>query len=164
MARLLREICSRRAHDGRFNFNPRTAARALARRLAVQALYRWQLNAAPWQDLVNEFASDADMARADGEYFTLAGAPGRRAARGDRSRRVGSVPGAQRGTRSSIPIEHAVLLGRQRRAAALQRQVPYRVVIDEAVGLARRFGATDGHKFVNAVLDRAARSWRADEH
>ena len=44
-----------------------------------------------------------------------------------------------------------------------QQQVPFRVVIDEAVGLARRFGATDGHKFVNAVLDRAARSWRPDE-
>src|SRR5712671_4067896 len=51
------------------NFNPQTAARALARRLAVQALYRWQLNSAPWQDLFNEFATDADMPRADGEYF-----------------------------------------------------------------------------------------------
>ena len=51
------------------NFNPQTAARALARRLAVQALYRWQLNPAPWQDLTSEFALDADMGRADGEYF-----------------------------------------------------------------------------------------------
>jgi N utilization substance protein B len=42
-------------------------------------------------------------------------------------------------------------------------QVPYRVVIDEAVGITRRFGATDGHKFVNAVLDRAVRSWRPEE-
>jgi N utilization substance protein B len=44
-----------------------------------------------------------------------------------------------------------------------QPQVPFRVVIDEAVGITRRFGATDGHKFVNAVLDRAARTWRPDE-
>jgi N utilization substance protein B len=42
--------------------------------------------------------------------------------------------------------------------------VPYRVVINEGVGLARRFGATDGHKYVNAVLDRAARDLRRDEH
>ena len=60
------------------------------------------------------------------------------------------------------PIEHAVLLigGYE-----LQHrpEVPFRVVINEAVGLARRFGATDGHKFVNGVLDRAARLWRADE-
>jgi transcription antitermination protein NusB len=37
-------------------------------------------------------------------------------------------------------------------------------VINEAVNLARRFGATDGHKFVNGVLDRAARLWRIQEH
>jgi len=42
-------------------------------------------------------------------------------------------------------------------------EVPYRVVISEAVGLARRFGATDGHKFVNAVMDRAARTLRPHE-
>lgn len=60
------------------------------------------------------------------------------------------------------PIEHALLLigGYE-----LQHRpdVPYRVVISEAVGLARRFGATDGHKFINAVLDHAARLWRRDE-
>ena len=43
-------------------------------------------------------------------------------------------------------------------------EVPFRVVINEAVSLARRFGATDGHKFVNGVLDRAARLWRIQEH
>jgi N utilization substance protein B len=60
------------------------------------------------------------------------------------------------------PIEHAVLLIA---SVELQQhaQVPYRVVIDEAVGITRRFGATDGHKFVNAVLDRAVRSWRPEE-
>jgi N utilization substance protein B len=42
--------------------------------------------------------------------------------------------------------------------------VPYRVVINEAVGLAKRFGATDSHKFVNAVLDAAARELRPHEH
>ena len=41
-------------------------------------------------------------------------------------------------------------------------EVPYRVVINEAVGLARRFGATEGHKYVNGVLDRAARLWRPE--
>jgi len=42
--------------------------------------------------------------------------------------------------------------------------VPYRVVINEAVGLAKRFGATDSHKFVNAVLDAAAKELRPMEH
>ncbi len=141
------------------NFNPRTAARALARRLAVQALYRWQLNAAPWQDLLTEFSSDADMARADGEYFrTLV----RQAVEQHTELDVALTPFLARSPAVLDPIEHAVLL-----VASVelqhQPQVPYRVVIDEAVGLTRRFGATDGHKFVNAVLDRAARSWRPDE-
>ena len=141
------------------NFNPQTAARALARRLAVQALYRWQLNVAPWQDLVNEFASDADMPRADGEYFrTLV----RQAIDEHEAIDVALTPFLARAAAVLDPVEHAVLL-----IASVelqhQKQVPFRVVIDEAVGLARRFGATDGHKFVNGVLDRAARAWRTDE-
>ncbi len=141
------------------NFNPRTAARALARRLAVQALYRWQLNAAPWQDLVSEFSTDADMARADAEYFR---ALVQRAVEQSTELDLGMAPFLARNAAALDPIEHAVLL-----VASVelqhQPQVPYRVIIDEAVGLTRRFGATDGHKFVNAVLDRAARAWRPDE-
>jgi transcription termination factor NusB len=45
--------------------NPASARRAVARKLAMQALYRWQLNSAPWQDVLNEFATDEDMRKAD---------------------------------------------------------------------------------------------------
>ncbi len=141
------------------NFNPRTAARALARRLAVQALYRWQLNAAPWQDLINEFSTDADMGRADWEYFK---ALVQRAVEQSAELDVALAPFLARKAEVLDPIEHAVLL-----VASVelqhQREIPFRVIIDEAVGLSRRFGATDGHKFVNAVLDRAARAWRPDD-
>lgn len=141
------------------NFNPRTAARALARRLAVQALYRWQLNAAPWQDLISEFATDVDMGRADAEYFK---ALVQGAVEQSSELDVALAPFLARSAAALDPIEHAVLL-----VASVelqhQREVPFRVIIDEAVGLARRFGATDGHKFVNAVLDRAARAWRPDD-
>jgi len=122
------------------HFNPRTAARALARRLAVQALYRWQLNAAPWQDLVGEFSTDPDMPRADGEYFrTLV----QRAVEQSAELDVGMAPFLDRRAAILDPIEHAVLLVA---SVELQHepQLPYRVIIDEAVGLARRFGATDG--------------------
>ena len=141
------------------NFNPRTAARALARRLAVQALYRWQLNAAPWQDLISEFSTDTDMPRADREYFrTLV----QRAVEQSAELDVAMAPFLARSAAVLDPIEHAVLLIA---SVELQHepQLPYRVIIDEAVGLSRRFGATDGHKFVNAVLDRAARAWRPDD-
>jgi transcription antitermination protein NusB len=142
------------------NFNPRNAARALARRLAVQALYRWQLNAAPLDELLNEFAADADMPRADAEYFRVLV----RQAIDDHAKLDAALaPFLARAASELDPVEHAVLLVA---AVELQHQaeVPFRVVIDEAVGLARRFGATDGHKFVNGVLDRAARAWRTDEH
>jgi N utilization substance protein B len=142
------------------NFNPRTAARALARRLAVQALYRWQLNASSFDELLNEFSADADMPRADAEYF---GALVRQAIDEHARLDAALTPFLSRAAAELDPVEHAVLL-----IAAVELQhrpdVPFRVVINEAVGLARRFGATDGHKFVNGVLDRAARAWRTDEH
>jgi transcription antitermination protein NusB len=137
-----------------------SAARSVARKLALQALYRWQLNHSPWQDLVNEFSAAEDMPRADRDYFIEV---------------VRSVCGSHADLDAQLaawmdrppgrldPIEHAVLLIG---AYELQSrpEVPYRVVINEAVSLAKRFGATDGHKFVNAVLDRAARSLRRHEH
>lgn len=134
--------------------------RSVARKLALQALYRWQLNEGPWQDLVQEFHDADDMPRADREYFRelVQGVwQAREALDADLS------SWADRGPALLDPIEHAILLIgiyelRHR------PDVPYRVAINEAVSLAKRFGATDGHKYVNAVLDRAARVIRPDEH
>jgi len=135
-------------------------ARHLARKLALQALYRWQLNDCPWQDLVSEFADDADMPRADRSYFqALIEGVVTAHAQID----AGLAPLLDRKPAELDPVEHALLLIG---AYELQQrpEVPFRVVISEAVTLARRFGATDGHKFVNGVLDRAARLWRPAEH
>ena len=140
----------------------RTASgtRSVARKLALQALYRWQLNAAPWQDLVQEFREAEDMPRADAEYFrTLVEGVWR--AREDLDARLAAF--ADREPRLLDPIERAALLIGLYELTACP-EVPYRVAISEAVGLAKRFGATDGHKFVNAVLDRAARALRPTEH
>jgi len=61
------------------------------------------------------------------------------------------------------PIEHAVLwLGLHELQS--HPELPYRVALDEAVQLTKQFGATDGHKFVNAVLDRAAQELRPREY
>lgn len=141
-------------------FNPRSAARALARRLAVQALYRWQINPGPWQDVEAEFAADADMPKADRDYFNalLRGVLADPAAADALlAPFVTAPPGGL------DPLERAVLLVAAEELRA-QPETPARVVVAEAVGLARRFGATDGHKLVNAVLDRAAREWRPHEH
>jgi len=137
-----------------------SGARTVARKLALQALYRWQLNACAWQDLVQEFGDAEDMARADRDYFRalIEGVAG---ALDALDARLAAL--ADRRPDLLDPIEHAILLIGVYELAA-RPEVPYRVAISEAVGLARRFGATDGHKFVNAVLDRAARELRPAEH
>jgi N utilization substance protein B len=134
--------------------------RAMARKLAVQALYQWQLNSGPWQDLVHEYSGAEDMPRADAQYF--------------RELVEGVVQGRDeldallagwmdRKPEMLDPVEHAVLLIGLHELRA-SPDLPFRVVLSEAVNLARRFGATDGHKFVNAVLDKAARTLRPHEH
>jgi N utilization substance protein B len=137
-----------------------SSQRSVARKLALQALYRWQLNECPWQDLIQEFGDAEDMPRADREYF-------REIVEGVwQSREALDTQLAAWLDRTPAlldPIEHAVLLIGVYELRD-RRDVPFRVAINEAVTLAKRFGATDGHKYVNAVLDRAARTLRPDEH
>ena len=134
--------------------------RSVARKLALQALYRWQINECPWQDLVQEFTAAEDMPRADRGYFRelLEAICAARAALD-----LQLAPLIDRAPALLDPIEHAVLLIGLYELAH-RPDVPYRVAINEAVTLAKRFGATDGHKYVNAVLDRAARELRPEEH
>jgi N utilization substance protein B len=135
------------------------ATRSVARKLALQALYRWQLNDAPWQDLVHEFGEAEDMPKADREYFREL-VEGVWRAREDLDARLADM--MDRSPGHLDPVEHAVLLIGLFELTS-RPEVPYRVCINEAVNLAKRFGGTDGHKFVNAVLDRAARSLRVHE-
>lgn len=136
-----------------------SATRSVSRKLALQALYRWQLNPCTWQDLITEFADSEDAARADREYLRqlLEAICGNIT---ELDEAIGQW--ADRPSAELDPIEHAALLIGVYELRS-QADVPFRVAINEAVGLARRFGATDGHKFVNAVLDRAARSLRPTE-
>lgn len=136
-----------------------SGARSVARKLALQALYRWQLNDCPWQDLIQEFGDADDMPRADREYFRdlIEGIWSSREALD--AQLAGWM---DRKPELLDPIEHAILLIGLYELNA-HPEVPYRVAINEAVSLTKRFGATDGHKFVNAVLDRAARTVRPNE-
>jgi len=140
--------------------DPRSGARSLARKLAVQALYQLQLNEATWQDLLKDFATEEDMVRADREYFDEIV----RAVvetRADLDTRL--TAWADRAPQDLDPVEHAVLLIGVHELAQ-RPDVPWRVVVNEAVSLTRRFGATDAHKYVNAVLDRAACELRPHEY
>lgn len=140
--------------------SPASARRAVARKLAMQALYRWQINAAPWQDVVNEFAADEEMRKADRGYFNQLVTE---ICTHSEALDAALATWMDRKPTELDPVEHAVLwVGAHELRAG--PEVPYRVVISEAVGLAKRFGATDSHKFVNAVLDTAARELRPLEH
>jgi N utilization substance protein B len=132
----------------------------LARRLALQALYQIQINPGPWQDVQNQFAADPEADRVDLDYFQvlIQGIAPNREALDLRLAAFSEIP-----PHELDPIEHAVLwLGFHELTE--HPELPYRVALDEAVQLSKQFGATDGHKFVNAVLDRAARESRPHEY
>ena len=135
-------------------------ARSLARRLALQALYQIQINPLPWQEIQTQFANDSEADRVDLEYFRRLIediAPNREAL----DKRLSGL--CEIAPQNLDPIEHAVLwLGLHELQA--HPELPYRVALAEAVQLTKQFGATDGHKFVNAVLDRAAKESRPREY
>jgi transcription antitermination protein NusB len=135
-------------------------ARSLARRLALQALYQIQINPLPWQDVQLQFAADPEAERVDRDYFRqlIEGIAPNREALDLRLSTLSEIP-----PQELDPIEHAVLwLGLHELQSC--PELPYRVALAEAVQLTKQFGATDGHKFVNAVLDRAAKESRPQEY
>ena len=135
------------------------AARSRARRRALQALYAWQLSDSPVDKVIEQFRAEQDMEIADLEYFEAL-------VRGVVKHHVELDAVLTRYIDRSMaqvdPIERAVL-----RIAAYELahrpDVPYRVVINEAIETTKRFGAEQGHTYVNGVLDRAALEWRAAE-
>jgi len=131
----------------------------MARKLAMQALYRLQLNEAPWQDVITEFAAAEGMERADPEYFR---ALIENIWRMRTALDAHLQPLLDREPAQLDPTEHAILFVAIYELTE-RPDIPFRVSITEAVNLAKRFGGTDGHKFVNAVLDRAARALRPEE-
>ena len=107
--------------------DPRSGARSVARKLAMQALYRLQLNDAPWQDLISEFAAEEDMARADREYFDEIV----RAVVESRATLDEQLKGwADRAPAELDPVEHAVLLIGVHELGH-RPDVPWRVVVNE---------------------------------
>lgn len=130
-----------------------------AREFALQGLYQWLLNNEPAKTVVNNIRGAHGFDKADGDFFValLYGAIEQSVAL-----REGFAPLVDRGINELSPIEHAVLL---LGAYELKNnpEIPYRVVINEAVELAKSFGGIDGHKYVNGVLDKLAPRLRADE-
>lgn len=134
--------------------------RALARRLTVQALYQWLINENTPGALLRQFREQEEgLGRADPAYFeALLSGIVAQAAELD----VRIAPHLDRPLNQLDPVEHAVLLLGVFELQA-QVEVPWKVVVNEAVDLAKLFGAEEGYKFVNGVLDRLARELRPVE-
>ncbi|MBZ2206973.1 transcription antitermination factor NusB [Massilia soli] len=130
-----------------------------AREFALQGLYQWLLNNEPATTVVNNIRAAHGFEKADADYFAalLYGAIQESVAL-----REAFAPLIDRGVAELSPIEHGVLLiGAYELKNNLD--IPYRVVINEAVELTKSFGGIDGHKYVNGVLDKLAPVLRADE-
>ncbi|GAB3348669.1 transcription antitermination factor NusB [Lysobacter tyrosinilyticus] len=145
---------NRRRSDG---IDP--VARSRARRRALQAVYAWQMSGASAREVIAQFAHEQAHEVADLEYFEdLVNGVDKHCDELD----TALAPFLDRDIEQVDPIERAVL-----RIAAYElrqrRDVPYRVVINEAIETSKRFGAEHGHTYVNGVLDHAAAQWRSVE-
>ena len=133
--------------------------RARARRYAMQALYQWDLSGTDLPLIRRQFLETEDFSKADTNYFIelLSKAPKKIDIIDENIEKYIDRPLEQ-----LDPVERAVL--RLATYELLYRlDIPYRVTINEAVQLTRKFGAEQGHAFVNGVLDKAAQTLRADE-
>lgn len=129
------------------------ATRRMARHYAMQALYQWKMAGASLNAIEAEFRVDNDMSNVDVEYFhdILHGVP----------QHLSDLETAfepflvERALHELDPITQA-LLRMSAYELTFRMDVPYKVVINEAVSLAKKFGAEDSHKFINGVLDKLA--------
>ncbi len=137
----------------------RPSARRRARQLALQALYQWQIAQSPLIQIEAQFRADNDFGKVDDGYFSgiIHGVAGQVSRLDDAMSVV-----LDRQISQLDPVELAAL-----RIGCFElmnrKDVPYRVVINEAIELAKRFGAQDSHRYINGILDKLAPRLRADE-
>lgn len=133
--------------------------RRRARRRVLQALYQWQINEQPAGEIIRQFTEEQDFTDVDRDYFDSLF----RRITNDPARYDQAVaPHLERRAQDLDQMERAIL--RITACEMLEHpETPYRVVIDEAVELAHRFGAEQGHTFINSIADRLAAAHRGHE-
>jgi transcription antitermination protein NusB len=136
-----------------------TTPRRRAREFALQGIYQWQYTGAGAAQVLKNLSELEEFDAADHDFLEaqLSGTVAEHEAL-----RARIEPLADRKWEELSPIERGILL-----LAAWElvhrQDIPYRVTINEAIELGKKFGGTDGHKYVNGVLDRLAAGVRADE-
>ena len=133
--------------------------KSMARRSAVQAIYQWQLTGYNLSEIERQFVEEHGLSKGELPYFQdlLHQVP----------RKLDVIDAAlaeftSRPVEQIDPVERAIL--RISVYELMDRlEIPYRVVVNEGINLAKEFGATQSHKFVNGLLDKIARKYRAAE-
>lgn len=134
-------------------------AKKRSRKMAVQAMYQWQMSGLALNEIERQFCATNDMAKVDVHYFNRL--------IHDIPKQLSEIeqkfePYLDRSIDKLNPVELAVL-----RVGAFELifclEMPYRVVLDEAIILAKLFGSQDGHRYVNGVLHNLAKDVRKDE-
>ena len=135
-------------------------ARIRARRSVIQAYYQWLLNQEPMEDIINEFKAErTELKKADVDYFEKL-LLGMVSNRGEIDSRL--KPVIDRSQDELDPVEYAILhLGTYE--LLFQNEIPSRVIVNEAVELAKLFGAEDSYKYINGVVDKLAHLIRKSE-
>ena len=136
-----------------------SGARTRARELLLQALYQKQIAGHDYRELVSQFREQVAYERVDQEFFEELL---RAICDTQAELEQGIEPFIDRPLDQLDPVELGILLiGLYELQSRID--IPFRVVINECVNLAKRFGAIDGHKYINACLDAAAQSLREVE-
>ena len=134
------------------------ATRRMARHYAMQALYQWHMTGNSLNSIEAEFHTDNDMSKVDVEYFhdILHAVPAHLSD-------LDAIyePFFVDGSLVELDAITRALLRLANYEFKFRIDVPYKVVINEAVSLAKKFGAEDSHKFINGVLDKSAAILRA---
>jgi len=133
--------------------------RSRARRRALQALYQWQITGQKAGEILSQFLAVQDMQGVDEAHFEklLRGVIGSQEALDSELQPFLDRPMGQ------VDLMERVVLLIGAYELLNCPELPYRVVLDECVDLAHRFGSEQGHSYVNAVLDKAACQWRSAE-
>ncbi|ETI57774.1 transcription antitermination factor NusB [Marinomonas profundimaris] len=137
----------------------RSQMRSASRRLALQAVYQWQMNQSAVSEIETQFVMDQDMDSCDKAYFReiLQGVTASAKKLDNLFEELLDRPLSE-----LDPIELAIMrIGSFELSQRLD--VPYRVAINESVELAKGFGATESHKYVNGILDKLAQRVRREE-
>ncbi len=135
------------------------SARHKARRFAMQGLYQWQMTGTSVSEIESQFLEENDMKKVDMDYFRelMSGVVNQ-----VESLDEAFIAYADRKIKELDPVTLAIL-----RIASFELKervdIPYRVVINEAIELAKVFGSEDSHRYVNGVLDKLAQDFRAPE-